>query len=295
MKKLAIILLASISLFACKDKKLEQEAEMLRSKNQELMTQTYESDSLLADYMQTFNEISMNLNEIRNRESSIEISTESGDKSVREKITEDISIINDLMAQNKEKIEELDKKLKGAWYQNSKLKKSLEQLKEEYVAQIAERDTVIGTLKNELATLNFTVDELNNNINTLAKANEEKDDMLTEKSKIIEEQTQELNTAYYAFGTVKKLVEENVLSKEGGFLGLGRSKTFTGNFNSAAFNEVDITETTTFEIAGKKPELITTHPQDTYKFEESNEASSLVITDPERFWNSSKYLVVAVN
>merc|ERR1711916_388275 len=131
---LAIILLASITLFACKDKKLEQEAEMLRSKNSELMSQTYESDSLLADYMQTFNEISMNLNEIRNRESSIEISTESGDKSVREKITEDISIINDLMAQNKAKIEELDNKLKGAWYQNSKLKKSLDKLKAEYLA-----------------------------------------------------------------------------------------------------------------------------------------------------------------
>lgn len=295
MKKLAIILVASISLIACKDKKLEQEAEMLRSKNTELLAQTFESDSLLADYMQTFNEISMNLNEIRNRESSIELSTESGNQTVREKITEDISIINDLMAQNKAKIDELDKKLKGAWYQNSKLKKSLEKLKAEYLAQIEERDTVINTMKQELATLNFTVAELNNNVRTLAKANEEKDDLLTEKSRIITQQTQALNTAYYAFGTVKRLREENVLSKEGGFLGLGKSKAFTGNFNSAAFNEVDITETTTFEIAGKKPEMITTHPNDSYKFEENNEASSLIITDPERFWNSSKYLVVAVN
>jgi len=295
MKKLAIIFLASITIFACKDKKLEQEAEMLRSKNQELLSQNYESDSLLSDYMQTFNEISMNLNEIRNRESSIEISSESGDKSVREKITEDVSIINDLMEQNKLKIEELDKKLKGAWYQNSKLKKSLEQLKEEYVAQIEERDVQITSMKEELENLNFTVEELNANVNTLAQANEEKDDLLTQNAEIISQQTEALNTAYYAFGTVKKLVAENVLSKEGGFLGLGKSKSFTGNYNAAAFNEVDITTTTTFEIAGKKPEMITTHPTDSYKFEENDEASSLIITDPEKFWNSSKYLVVAVN
>ncbi|MEM1137018.1 MAG: hypothetical protein AAGI07_14370 [Bacteroidota bacterium] len=295
MKKLAIIFFVTLTFFSCKDKKLEQEAELLRSKNQELLSQTYESDSLLADYMQTFNDISTNLNEIRSRESSIEINSESPDKSVRDRVTEDIQIINDLMQQNKEKITELDKKLKGAWYQNSKLKKSLDQLKEEYLVQIESKDTEIVTLKEDLEQLNFTVEELNANVNSLTAANEEKDAMINENNEVIEQQTTVLNTAYYAFGTVKKLVDEKVLSKEGGFLGLGKSKQFTGNYESSAFNEVDITETTSFEIAGKKPQLITTHPNDSYKFEESDDISSLIITDPEKFWNSSKYLVVAVN
>ena len=295
MKKLAIIVIASITLFSCKDKKLEQEAEMLRAKNQELMTQTYESDSLVADYMQTFNEISTNLNEIRSRESSIELNSESGDKNVHDRITEDIQIINDLMEQNKEKIADLDKKLKGSWYQNSKLKKSLEELKEEYLVQINEKDSQIVSMKENLEQLNFTVEELNTNISTLTAANVEKDSILNANVGIIDQQTQQLNTAYYAFGTVKQLVEENVLAKEGGFLGLGKSMQFTGNHNSNAFNEVDITETLSFEIAGKKPELITSHPNDSYKFEETDEISNLIITNPEKFWNSSKYLVVAVN
>ena len=295
MKKLAIIFIASITIISCKDKKLEQEAEMLRAKNQELMSQTYESDSLVADYMQTLNEISTNLNEIRSRESSIELNSESGDRNVRERITGDIQIINDLMEQNKEKIAELDKKLKGSWYQNSKLKKSLEELKEEYMVQINEKDSQIVYLKDNLEQLNFTVEELNTNITTLTAANVQKDSILTEKTGIIDNQTQKLNTAYYAFGTVKQLVEENVLAKEGGFLGLGKSMEFTANYNPNAFNEVDITQITSFEIAGKKPELITSHPNDSYKFEESNEVSNLIITNPEKFWNSSKYLVVAVN
>merc|ERR1711916_82248 len=214
-KKMGIIVIASITLFSCKDKKLEQEAEMLRAKNQELMTQTYESDSLVADYMQTFNEI-------RTRESSIELNSESGDKNVHDRITEDIQIINDLMEQNKEKIADLDKKLKGSWYQNSKLKKSLEELKEEYLVQINEKDSQIVSMKENLEQLNFTVEELNTNISTLTAANVEKDSILNANVGIIDQQTQQLNTAYYAFGTVKQLVEENVLAKEGGFLGLGK-------------------------------------------------------------------------
>merc|ERR1711916_247633 len=172
-------------------------------------------DSLVADYMQTFNEISTNLNEIRSRESSIELNSESGDKNVHDRITEDIQIINDLMEQNKEKIADLDKKLKGSWYQNSKLKK-------EYLVQINEKDSQIVSMKENLEQLNFTVEELNTNISTLTAANVEKDSILNANVGIIDQQTQQLNTAYYAFGTVKQLVEENVLAKEGGFLGLGK-------------------------------------------------------------------------
>jgi hypothetical protein len=48
----------------------------------------------------------------------------------------------------------------------------------------------------------------------------------------------------------------------------------------------------------KKVRVITNHPQDSYKIEESENGellASLVITNPDRFWNTSKFLVVRVN
>ena len=90
---------------------------------------------------------------------------------------------------------------------------------------------------------------------------------------------------------------ENVVAKEGGFLGIGKTETLKSGFNKSVFNKIDITEVKSFPINGKKVELVTNHPQDSYTFEKVDEKQieSLVILDPEKFWNSSKYLVVMVD
>ena len=69
------------------------------------------------------------------------------------------------------------------------------------------------------------------------------------------------------------------------------------DFNSEKFNKIDITATTTIPISGATAELVTNHPSDSYVIEGDEEKSvdRLVIIDPDRFWNSSKYLVVVTN
>jgi hypothetical protein len=138
--------------------------------------------------------------------------------------------------------------------------------------------------------MDFTVQELNVKVDTLKLANSNQENVILEK-------TGQLNTAYYATGTTKELVAENVLAKDGGFLGLGKSEVLKDDFNANKFNKIDITTTTTIPISGTKAELVTNHPSDSYVLEGDNgeDLDRLVIVDPSRFWNSSKYLVVVTH
>ncbi len=45
----------------------------------------------------------------------------------------------------------------------------------------------------------------------------------------------------------------------------------------------------------KKAQLVTTHPAGSYHFEGEKPIESLVIDDPQAFWKTSKYLIIAIN
>ena len=103
-----------------------------------------------------------------------------------------------------------------------------------------------------------------------------------------------MNTAYYAFGTKKELAEKNVIEKEGGVLGLGKTLTLKKDFNRDYFQKVDIREFKQLTLNAKKAELLANHPADSYHFTGTNTVEALVIDKPNEFWKASKYLVVVV-
>lgn len=107
--------------------------------------------------------------------------------------------------------------------------------------------------------------------------------------------TEKLNTAYYAFGTSKELIKNNVLTKEGGFIGMGKTAKMKEDFNKGYFTKVDISTISEIVLGAKKAKLITTHPAGSYKIEGADgKAEKLVITNAEDFWSASKYLVIVV-
>lgn len=296
MKNFILIAAVVVGFSSCKNKELEQEVASLKEINKELQAANHDQDSSITGFMETFNEISQNLAEIREKESSIELNSENKSADSRERIKEDLAIINDLMDQNRAKIDDLDKKLKWAWSSNAKIKKSMETLKEDFMAQIDAKDNEINTLRDELANMNITVEELNQNLASLNDENILKDEAIEEKNQVIEAQTAVINTAYYKTGNAKELVAQEIITKEGGIIGLGASKQLNANLNTSNFEQIDITQIKEIPLNGKKAELVTNHPADSYKIEgEDKEVSKLVILSPEKFWNSSKYLVVMVD
>lgn len=292
MKRIAFIVPLAIGVLSCSQLDLEEKVVALQQENQELLEASLQKDQSLAEFVESFTYIEQNLAEIRERELSITVSN--GDANltddIHQRVAEDIRVINELMVENKQTIEKLNSKINQVSGKNSKLRKALDSAKKELIAKIEERDVRIAELKEELHTLDFTVQELNSHVDTLTLAG-------INQEQVILDQTNQLQTAYYTTGTTKELVAENILTKNGGFLGLGKTEMLKDDFDSDKFNKIDITATTTIPINGTKAELVTSHPTDSYMLEGDDEENvdRLVIIDPHRFWNSSKYLVVVTN
>lgn len=284
MKKFLVIPVLATMLFAgCESHKAE--LAQASKQNDSLMAIVNSKDAVVNDFLNSFNEIQDNLLAITQKENMVASDATSNtevNKPTKDKINEQIAMINTLMDKNKKAIADLSRKLKGANGKSAKLEKMIADLN----AQMEQKDKELADLNGKIASLNTTVAALNTNVSDLNTQN-------TSRQATIDQQTKAMHTAYYTVGTSKQLRDEKVVNKEGGFLGLGKEAVLASNFNADAFKVVDITQTNTIPLNVKEARLVTTHPADSYKFQtENNKVTSLVITDPEKFWKASKYLVV---
>ena len=136
--------------------------------------------------------------------------------------------------------------------------------------------------------MNTKVEKLNTDVVTLTADN-------TSKQEVILEQTNRLNQAYYTTGTFKELQSKQVMKKEGGVLGIGATKKVNSDFNKDAFTAIDITKVQTIPVEAKDA-VLTNHPSESYTIEhKGNQVNDILITNPEKFWAASKYLVVVVD
>lgn len=288
MRKLMFALLVLPLFTACNQKELKQ----LREQNVQLTQMAQEKDSTIDDFVESFDVIAANLAIIKEKENIIAVSaSENPNFGEKEQIVTDLGLVRDLLEENKAKLEDLDKKLKNSWYQNSKLKKLVAGLK----SQIEAKDISINTLSEQIAQLNVEVDNLNGQVTdlngTLVALNTENES----KAKTIEEQTADLHTAHYVIGDIKELKLKEVVTSTGGLLGIGATNKLNQKINPDNFNNIDITQITTIPVVGKKVRLVTSHPSNSYRFEGTDkEIEAITILDPDEFWKASKYLVVAV-
>lgn len=293
-QRLMGMLFAGLLLFSCNQAKLDQ----LEKQNKDLTEQNQLQDSLMNDFISTFNEFEENLALIKEKEQMIEMSAEDPElrKTSKDQIVADIQMINDLLDRNRTLIDDLTKKVEKSERSNRRYLASISRLKK----QLEERDTQVTGLKDELATMSFTVESLNGRVDTLNMITEnlteetnlqtarisEQEAQIGEQLDKISNQTVALNTAYFVKGTSKELKTKAVIS----------SKRLSRDFDEGAFTKIDITQVQSIPLNTKKAKLLTTHPTDSYVLnEEGKEIASLEITNPERFWKTSKYLVVVTN
>ncbi|MFQ5335803.1 MAG: hypothetical protein ACE5DN_06990 [Flavobacteriales bacterium] len=254
--------------------------DSLKAKYTNLQKQAGEKDESINEMLRSFNEIEENLAKIKEQEGIISSRSnqEAGlDERSKNKIVEDIQLINALMLENKRKISWLRQQLKKSGVKIDELNKLIEQLNK----SVEEKDMEITELKEQLTNLQISMEEL-------TAENEAQNER-------IGEQTEKLNTAFYAFGTSKELIGQGVITKEGGFIGLGRIEKLREDFAKDYFTRIDITQTKSFDIFAKKARIVTSHPKGSYKLEGDGKVDRLIVTDPTSFWSVSKYLVVVVN
>ncbi len=297
MKKLLLLMLIPAMLMTVSCNKMKEENARLKAKNDSLLALGYQKDTTVMEFVRAFNEIQSNLDSIKMKENIISQNTSGGTEvqsSAREQITGDINAIYQLLEKNRAQVASLRKQLKGSNAKVAELETMITNLEK----SIAEKDAEIAELKDQLGKLNIKVADLGNQVTNL---NANVDNLSAEnkaKQQAIDEKTAALNTAYYVVGTTKDLKDKKVIDKSGGFIGIGRTKTVTTDFDKTNFTKADITTLTELPINKKKAVLLSNHPTGSYKLVSTADkklVEKLVILNYTDFWSRSKYLVVAAD
>ncbi len=250
-------------------------------------------DSTIVGFVFTMNEIQQNLDSIRKIEEFVKLETARGAEltsDARSNILDDITLIHELLTKNKVLVAQLQEDLKSSNNQVSGLQKTILYLNK----QINEKDAQIAQLTHEVEKLHKNIVGLSTRVRQVEKESSAKDALIAEKEQAIKEKNDEMNQAYYVLGNVKDLVEKKIVEKKGGVLGVGRTIKFRRDFNPELFTEVDIREFEGLELNAKKASVITTHTIGSYELS-GDTLKSLVVHDADKFWETSKYLVVVVN
>lgn len=280
MKKLLILLVALPLWFSCNNGEPEKDPvkDSLTNVTNELSGINGAQAASLDSFFRAMNDIQSNLDEIKTKEKIISHDTASGDVSGRkDQITNDIQAIYDLMVKNKQRLAAAKKNLKTANLKIASMQTTIDNL----TVELAAKETEITELKDQLEKLNLELSNLTMNYTELQTESDVK--------------TNVINTAYYAFGTSKELTKQGVLTKDGGFIGLGKSQKLSDNMNTEYFTKIDISAIKEIQLSAKKAKLVTTHPAGSYKIEGTDgHADKLTILDSDKFWSVSKYCVIVV-
>ena len=263
---------------------LTQKKQALEDSTVNLTTNLSSRDSLVNEMMVAFDEIEQNLQQIKQKREMISSNSANPEftKDKKEAIIKDIQMMNTLISDSKKKIAALNRKLKNSGIQLAELQKKVDAMNE----IVDNQEQNIAMLKDSLSTRDYKLAELNEKMSQMEM------NMNMQEAKI-DSQRVNLHTAYYTSGSYKELKEKGVLTKEGGFLGLGQNTTLSSDVSPSDFTQIDMTKTDTIPVHSRKVELITEHPQGSYKLVENNgEISYLAIQNPSEFWKLSKYMVI---
>ena len=269
-------------LASCVSRQVAVEAES-RSDSLELVVSA--KDSLINAVFADINAISENLALIKSRENLITVAGESeGGRRPVEEIDNDIKAIDRLLRENRAKIESLQRSAAQLRKANLRID-GLEKMIADMNRQLAEKKAEVEQLRESLVRMG---DEVKSLTEEVAVRSAEVENLSGEK---VELQNQ-LNTVYYIVGAEKELRDAQIINKQGF---IGRTLTVGRNSNFDSFTMADSRLLSEVPVGQKKATLVTSHPEGSYELvtDATKVVEKLIITDPVRFWESSKILIIS--
>ena len=269
-------------LASCVSRQVAVEAES-RSDSLELVVSA--KDSLINAVFADINAISENLALIKSRENLITVAGESeGGRRPVEEIDNDIKAIDRLLRENRAKIESLQRSAAQLRKANLRID-GLEKMIADMNRQLAEKKAEVEQLRESLVRMG---DEEKSLTEEVAVRSAEVENLSGEK---VELQNQ-LNTVYYIVGAEKELRDAQIINKQGF---IGRTLTVGRNSNFDSFTMTDSRLLSEVPVGQKKATLVTSHPEGSYELvtDANKVVEKLIITDPVRFWESSKILIIS--
>lgn len=286
MKKVFLIAFMVIAFVSCNDAETEQlsnnpvnsGAEDKDSEILSLKQQLAENDSTMNSYFSYVNEIRENLHMI-SKEQDLILNLQGNPEVISVDnidLIQELKTLGVLMSENENKITQLKAALKNSDYQMGEFEEMIMSLTED----VEMKNREIFQLQQELENLDGAFSEL------FIAFEEQTEELAIMKG--------EMNTAFFTFGSKSELTDNGVITKEGGFIGIGKISKLKDDFNKTYFTEVKISELTEIPLGVKKADIVTSHPSDSYELIGEGLIEKIVIKDAAAFWGVSKYLVVIV-
>ena len=286
MKKVFLIAFMAIAFVSCKDAETEQlsnspvnsGAEDKDSEILSLKQQLADNDSTMNSYFSYVNEIRENLHMI-SKEQDLILNLQGNPEVISVDnidLIQELKTVGVLMSENENKIAQLKAALKNSDYQMGEFEEMIMSLTED----VEMKNREIFQLQQELENLDGAFSEL------FIAFEEQTEELAIMKS--------EMNTAFFTFGSKSELTDNGVITKEGGFIGIGKISKLKDDFNKTYFTEVKISELTEIPLGVKKADIVTSHPSASYELIGEGRIEKIVIKDAIKFWELSKYLVIVV-
>ena len=288
---LVSVFFVALMLTSCYVERSEKYQSLLAERDS-LYTEAVAAKGGFDEALNTINEIENALEAVRAQENIIMMDNQEGNTN---KAVSEISAIQQTLQENRNKINNLEKRLAEQGAQSKALNQTVSRLKK----QLEEKDTYIASLKDELqqslqqiadlndqvSDLNANIDELNTNLNVMNLQN-------AAQQATIENQDAMLNTVWICIATQQVLVEKGILSKGGIFSATGLSNQ---GFDKSQFMQGNKRDLSIIPLNTKKYKIMTNHPENSYTVTEREDGNQVLeIIDKDAFWSMSNYLVVSI-
>ena len=280
MKKLIIFAICLSAMVSCNQgKKNDPTVAMMRDSLDRVIAQ---KDNEIEDMLSTFNDIEEGFRAISAAENRVSVARQGEGASMKERIQENMTFIQQTMNQNRELISKLRNQLRQSSVKGDQLRRTLDNLQKE----LEEKDVQLKQLMAELQAKDIHISELTEQVSDLSENVKELREDTKQKATTISNQDKQLHTAWFVFGTKRELKEQGIIAD---------GKVLEGNFNKDYFTKIDIRVDKEIKFYSRSAEMLTPHPASSYTLErDANRQYVLRITSPEQFWSTSKYLVVQV-
>ena len=230
--------------------------------------------------------INVSMDSIVNMEGMILRTSGETQLSNKEQIKLNLEAFKTMLATQRERIAILEKKLQNGDANAKRMLQTIKSLQK----QLEEKDQAIVELTEELEKRNFDIKTLKAHVDRLnvdvAKLTEQN----TAQEEALVAQSDAMNEAYVFIGTKQELKAAGLLTS--GSL-LKKSKLDMSNSDLSKFKKIDIRKTKSFSIPGKKPQVLTQAPTNSYTITDNGDGTStLTVTDTGSFWSISNYLII---
>lgn len=270
-------LMALLLLTACGGKTdtsaLEQTIDSLRQANQQQQNSLQEMTTFVTTMSDGMNAIALQENMIFNNGGN------EGTSLDKEQLKSHLETLANTLTEQRSKIKALSDSLKARGADLSKMQGLIDNL----TRQLEEKDKVIAQLRQDVEQKNFSIADLQKKLN-VAMAGSAKYEQRAAKA---EKELATITSAYVLMGTKEALLDGGYIDK--------RKHVQTETMPKGDFTKVNIYQFTELDIPTRSPKLLTDHPRKSYSIEKiDKENRKLVITNPQLFWSSSRYLIIQV-